>query len=303
MTDDQVRIPPADGLDGPDPRTAPPELQELYRSVTAHTRVPYLGRFWRVAVGAAASPGDAWARLAPVLGTRAFEDEARALRRAALIEPAVEMSSHQAFKGDMVRAEIEHEMRERIGNYNHAAHYSLGKALLAAACVLRLTTGAGGPNGAAPAGEPEIPVGLAAGAVPVPPVAPAAIRGRTAELLDAIPAGHGHPVVDDYFLAIANAPDYLGAVWNAIKPVVRDEYYDVRGRELVQAAAAAAERLPLPADGGATLLAGAGGADARRAVLEFFATRFLPDLVIDLALIKGLHDGPEAALENRYDLE
>ena len=144
---------------------------------------------------------------------------------------------------------------------------------------------------------------MAAGAVPVPPVAPAAIRGRTAELLAEIPAGHGHPVVDDYFLAIANAPDYLGAVWNAIKPVVRDEYYDARGRELVRAAAAAAEHLPLPSGGGAALLAGDAGTDARRTALAYLATRFLPDMVMDLALIKGLHDGPAAALENRYDVE
>jgi hypothetical protein len=133
-------------------------------------------------------------------------------------------------------------------------------------------------------------------------VAAAAIRGRTKELLEEIPAAHGHPVVEDYFLAIANAPDYLNAVWNAIKPVVRDEYYDERGRELVAAADAAAARLPLPSGRPATLLEGEGGSHARRAALAYLATRYLPDLVIDLAVIKGLHDGPEAARENRYDV-
>jgi hypothetical protein len=239
-----------------------------------------------------------WQTLGPLLSTGEFERGAAALRRAALIEPAVEMSSHQAFKGDLVRVEIDYEMRQRIANYNAAVHYALAKTLLAVTWLDRQLSG--GSSAPPPTAIVEsIPQGIAPGAVAVPPLAPHEVRGRAAELLAEIPRAHGHPIADEYFRALARLPDYLNAAWNAIKPIVRDDAYDQRGRDLVERATDIAGALPapafprsLPSEHGRRLVA----------VTTYYAHRHLPDLLIDAALIKGLTDGPDMAQISAYDV-
>jgi hypothetical protein len=282
-------------LDGPLPPEAPAELAATYGEIAAHLRVPFLGPFWRALAWDAETFRRIWAAVAPVMRTRAFEREAAALRDRALIVEAVTMPSHQAFKGDLVRSEIDFEMRGRIANYNAAVHYALPKTLLVATWLLNPPVAAAD---AAAAGE--IPVGIAPGAVAVPPAPPEQVRARLAELLDEIPRAHGHAITDEYFRAIGRLTDYLNAAWNAIKPVVRDEPYDERARELIRLAEAALARLPArPADL-AGFPDGSEEAERLRRALAYYAQRHLPDLLLDVAMIKGLTDGPERAQESPF---
>lgn len=285
-------------LDGPAPPDAPADVAAIYREIAAHLRVPFLGPFWRALAWDADGLARLWSAVAPVMRTRAFEREAATLRERALIVEAVTMPSHQAFKGDLVRSEIDFEMRERIANYNAAVHYALAKTLLAATWLLHPPAGAA--NGGA---ADDIPLGVARGAVAVPPAPPEQVRGRLAELLDEIPRAHGHPIADEYFRAIGRLTDYLNAAWNAIKPVVRDEPYDERGRELVQLAEGALTRLSArPAD----VVAFPGGSEEAgrlRQILTYYTHRHLPDLLLDVAMIKGLTDGPERALASPFAID
>lgn len=294
--------PSAAWLEGPAAADAPAEVRVVYDEIAAYLRVPYLGPFWRALAWEPRTLARIWAALRPLLASRAFEREAAALRRAALIEPLVEMPSHQAFKGDLVRVEIDYDLRMQIANYNATVHYALGKTLLAATWLERRVLANGRARtqaGAALEGE-TIPVGIAPGAVAVPPLAPHELRGRVVVLLDEIARAHGHPFADEYFRALARLPDYLNAAWNAIRPVVRDEPYDERGRELVALATAAVARLP----GAPVEVQPLDNHDVQRlrAVTRYFAGRHLPDTLIDVALIKGLTDGPEQAQVSVYDL-
>lgn len=291
-------MPPAEWLEGPVVAEAAPQVATVYREVADHLRVPYLGPFWRALAWDADAFGRIWAALSPALASDAFEREAAALRRAALIDEAASMSSHQAFRGDLARAEIDFDMRDKIANYNAAVHYALAKNLLAAALLLRLLDGAdAGP----PTGGAGAPFGVAPAAVFVPPVPLEQARGRVAELFAEIAPAHHQPVLDEYYRAIARAGDYLNAAWNAIRPVVGDPYYDERAAALAAAAATAAARLPAKA--GADLALNDAGEARLRTVLGYFAGRHLPTMLIDLSLIRALTDGPEHVEPSPYDVD
>jgi hypothetical protein len=296
VPNDNRSLPPPEWLDGPADADASSETHAVYEQIAARLRVPFLGPFWRALTWDQPVFGGIWHTLGPLLSTGEFERGAAALRRAALIEPAVEMSSHQAFKGDLVRVEIDYEMRRRIANYNAVVHYALGKTLLAANWLDLNLSGRAASSGRL---VETIAPGIAAGAVAVPPLAPHEVRGRAAELLAEIPRAHGHPIADEYFRALARLPDYLNAAWNAIKPLVRDEAYDERGRALVEQALRTAGGLPA-----AVVLPDLTPPQSRRltAVTAYFARRHLPDLLIDAALIKGLTDGPDLAQVSPYDV-
>lgn len=269
---------------------APPEAQEIFTDIARTVRVPYVGLFWRVLAADPPVLRAAWHAVAPNLRTLAAERAADQLRERALIEEAAGIASHKAFKGDLARAEIDYDLRIRIANFNHMALYALPKHLLAAVMLSEALAGRQ-PVGGGDA--QEIPLGVVPGAVAVSPLDPAAARGRVAELLPEIAAVHGHPTVEDYFRGLAHLPDYLAAAWNALKPVVRDEVYDERGRELVATARAAYRALPhpvpFPDDAVPPARAGEIGA-----LLSLFAERILPDVLIDVAIITALTDGPDA---------
>lgn len=274
---------------------AAPEVRALFGEIAETLRVPFPGLFWRVLATGPALLRAAWDVVAPALRSVALERAADRLRGRALIREAAEMSSHQAFKGDLVRVEIDYDLRDKINNFNHIALYALPKHLLALVLLERALAGETDPRAE---GDGEIARGIAAGAVPVSPLDPAMARGRAAELLPVIAAGHGHPAPEDYFRSLARLPDYLGAAWNALKPVVRDPEYDARGQELVELARAEAARLPLHSK----LILDDGQRERLAALVRLFAEQMLPDTLMDAAIVTTLTDGPDLAGFCRYAL-
>ena len=87
---------------------------------------------------------------------------------------------------------------------------------------------------------------------------------------------------------------------NALKPIVRDEPYDDRARTLVHHAQTAINHLPAKSPEAGTILSG-GNDDRYRAVLTYFTHHHLPDILIDVAIIKGLTDGPDRAQDAPFD--
>lgn len=278
---------------------APPEVRETFAEISRTIRAPFVGLFWRVLARDPATLRAAWVAVAPNLRTHACEAAAFAIRQQALIAEAAELSSHQAFKGDLARAEIDFDLRTKIGNFNKLVCYALPKHLLAATMLLEALEGR--PSGGGGTDRTEIPLGVVEGAVAVPPVDPATARGRAAELLPAIAAGHGHPVPEDYFRSLARLPDYLGAAWNALKPVVRDQEYDDRARLLVELTVEASATMPYPI----RLPAGEvfGGDRARFAQLvRLFRDHLIADTLLDALIVDTLTDGPDRAPRLPFDL-
>jgi hypothetical protein len=275
------------------------DVRAVFEEITSTVRVPFLGLFWRVLASEPVVLQAAWTAVAPNMKTWAFERAAAAIRERALIAEAASISSHKAFKGDLVRAEIDFDLRSKIGNFNALACYALAKHLLAVTMLLEALEDRAPAGGSGDASQ--IPQGLAEGAVPVPPVDPRTARGRAAELLPIVAGGHGHPTAEDYFRSLARMPDYLAASWNALKPVVRDPEYDARGRELVSMAAGSMQSLPHPVTLGSEWHERAQQTGLME-ILGLFRDSILPDTLMDAAIVKALTDGPDRALENPYAL-
>ncbi len=283
--DDRPRLP--DVQEG----QASPEVREVFQDITHTLRAPFLGLFWRVLAAQPDVLRLAWNAVAPNLRTVAAERAAGRLRARALIVEAAGISSHKAFKGDMVRAEIDYDLRMRIGGFNHIALYALPKHLLAVTMLAEALEGRPTPGG--DGDTTEIPLGVVVGAVPVSPVDPATARGRAAEILPLIAEGHGHPTAEDYFRSLARLPDYLSAAWNALKPIVTEEEYLARREELGRIVTAEVHALPhavtFPSGG---LRPGELGEVGQ--LLRLFRERILPEVLMDAAIIAALTDGPDA---------
>ncbi len=272
---------------------APSSIQAVFEDIREVLRVPFVDQLWRVLARAPEFLPHAWAELAPLLGSTQAERAAGELRRDAMIPLALGLPSHKAFRGDMSRAEIGSDDRERISNYTMAAHYVLPKLLLAAALLEgRRVTSPGGS-----AAMPELlPRGIAEGAPRVNPIDPAGVRGEGVALFEEIRSRHGYQTIADYYRTIVMAGDFLRLAWNALRPVVGDpEYYD-RAAAVTRRARALAAELPAidqPASAGSASIAPA---------VAFYLEKLLPETLVEVTVVKGLMDGPHTAAYNRYSL-
>lgn len=280
---------------------APSSVQAVFDDVREVLRVPFVDQLWRVLAHFPELLPRAWERLAPALGSMAGERAGDALRREAVIPLALGLPSHKAFRGDMSRAEIGFDDRERISNYTSAMHYVLPKLLLAAALLEDALEPAGGPPSAAVAQLEPLPRGTAPGAPLVRPIDPDQARGEAVALFAEIRDRHGYSVLADYYRAVVMAGDFLRIAWNALRPIVGDPEYYARANAITTSARALAVALRRPAAPALDTRAAADPA-AIGATVRFYLERLLPETLVELTVIKGLMDGPDAAAHNRFSL-
>lgn len=270
---------------------APASLRAVYQEIREALRVPFVDQLWRVLANEPAYLEAAWRSLAPWLGSEQAERMADELREGAVIELAIGLPAHKAFRGDMTRNEIGADDRERISNFTMAAHYVLPKLLLAAA-ALRAAPLAPLDDVATPV---PLPRGVAAGMPHVEPINPEEAFGEIPGLFAELRAAHGYQPIADYYRTIARAGDFLRIAWNPLRPIVGDPEYVRQCRTLLEKADALGPRL--------AQLSGLPPAPASlRAALGFYATRLLPETLVEVTIIKGLTDGPDGVAENRYSL-
>jgi hypothetical protein len=283
----------------PDAAASPPTLA-TYDEIRAVSRVPFVDQLWRVL---AAVPGvlePAWTWLAPLLGSVQAESAAGELRREALIPLALGLPAHKAFRGDMSRAEIGYDDRERISNFTMAAHYALPKLLLATALLDGANAASESGSAAMPALEP-LPRGVAAGMPRVEPLDPAHARGQIVDLFAEIRARHGYAAIADYYRTIARAGDFLRVAWNPLRPIVGDPEYVERAARVANRAVEVAAALCASAGPGSAPVHIIDDRDLR-GVVRFYLRRLLPEALVEVTIIKGLTDGPDTAVENSYSL-
>lgn len=195
-----------------------------------------------------------------------------------------------------------------IRGFTDTIHYVLPKLLLVATAFDEALEGdtlaerAG--SGSADDSSAEIPLGAAKGASVVPMVALGQATGETRAIFEDIKERHGHPGVASYYRGLANWPEFLEAVWNRISPLVGSAAYEERKRLLIE-----------QASGTVRELAGSSGAHAVgppkvdgeqvaeiRSILAVFRLRIIPDLLLDVSLIKAALDSPEAARSSRFSV-
>jgi hypothetical protein len=269
-----------------------PQLARIFASIPAAVGVPGIHLLWRRLATQPPVLVRAWPAIETLLYSTETEDCAQRLRATAFIVDAVGMPSHKAFRGDLVRAEIDADLRMKIEHFNNLSQASLSRLLVVAA-TLSVSLAA------APEGETQpaqTASRLATDAVYVPPLRAGEASGKGREILDRISREHALSVLDDYYRSIARIPDYLSAAWNAIRPIVGDPVYFATAAEL-----SALARDVAPQSGSAAVAPAVGqgseGADSKIAcgILREFADQLLPQALIDVTLIKALTSGPQHA--------
>ena len=272
-----------------------PAISAIFKQLPAAIGVPGMHLFWRLLANIPDFLIPAWATITTILQAPAFEPAAERLTESAFIVEAVGLPSHKAFRGDLVRAEIDADFRGKIEHFNDASQYGLVRLLLL------ISTVRAGVRAAPATRPPNIRVNRPAATsrdwVEVPPLREGEGSTLALALLEQIRLQHHQPYVDDYYRSLARIVDYLSAAWNAIRPLVGDPEYLARATALCTMASDFAGTLPPAASLQSTL----SNLDLKqsaivRALLDYFAEELLPQTLMDVTLIKALTSGPEHAI-------
>jgi hypothetical protein len=276
-----------------------PNVIAAFEQVPPVMGVPGVHKLWRWLASYPKLFLSIWPAATESLRAVELEDCAHRLRAVAFIVEAVGMPSHKAFRGDLVRAEIDADMRSKIERFNGASQIALSRLIVvAAAMVLPSSRAAAQPVEAryqALTGTPE-------GAVYVAPLRPEEITGKAKEVVHRVEREHSLPFLDDYYYSIGRIPEYLSAAWNAISPVVGDALYLDRAEELTRVAAEAATELPLAKAFRDSLERFPQDSDSVKTTLRQFSQEVLPQTLLDVTLIRALTSGPEHAVSNSTGL-
>lgn len=268
-------------LDEVMPDEASGEVARVYDEIRAALRVPFVNQLFRVLANDPGFLVPAWDAARPVLRTRAFEREADRLRERALLDVPVEAIDVERLVGGDAG---------RVRAFTDSIHYVLPKLLLTAHLYAALAQGRGGGGHA----REELPAGPAPGTVALDLVDPDEAPAEARRVLQTIKRRHGHPAVASFYRALSSWPALLDEVWSRVEPHVETRAFAAERRALVDAAARAVDRdlvaraTPLEAVSSETA-----------SLLALFGARVVPDLMIDVALVKAAFDGRDAARASR----
>lgn len=282
--DDAIQRGMALAADGPEvmPDEADEPIRPVYEDIQRTLRVPFVNLIFRTLANDPGYLVPAWQQLAPVLRTRGFERAADEIRAAALLEAVPDSSGVDWEDTGPI---------EKIRAFNDTIHYVLPKLLLVATAWDRQRWGGGEGD------RSEIPPGVAEGTDKAPMVSTEEASERVRRLLEREKSAHAHPLVSSYYRILANWPDFLEAAWTRIEPVVGSSHFRERIDSLVRLADEAGARLPLAGE-----LQGAERTEEISDLLAAFRREFIPSMMIDVALIKAMVDGPVAARRSRFSV-
>lgn len=275
------------------PDQADARIQAVYDDIQTTLRVPFVNLIFRTLANYPEYLEGAWKELSPGLRTQGFERAADRLRARALLEPGEKMPEAELSgikDPDTLRA------------FNDTIHHVLPKLLLVATAWDTSPPRGSLESGrdAAGANSAPIPLGIAEGTTKVQMVNPEEATGRIHDLFQAVKERHGHPLVSSYYRALGNWPDFFVAVWARLEPRVGSPAYEQRKQLLVAEAQTAARALP--GSGSADAALGAEEREEVRAILAAFRLKFIPEMLIDVAEIKAMLDGPEAARSSAFSV-
>ena len=286
------------------PDEADPYVRLIYEDIRNTLRVPFVNTIFRVLANYPTYLSFVWSQLGPYLRKRSMERAADELRAGDALGPLLEevgapAPANWAELGDL----------ERIRPFTDAMHYVTPKLLLVATAFDdelldhdasdtddRADQGAGVPLG-------WIPIGPADGMISLPLIAPHQATGQVQALFEAITRRHGHPLVATYYRALANWPQFLRVVWDHLEPIVGSAAYARHKEDVIDRALHVVRGLSLPRTGTAPAF-GVSEAEVAdiRAILAVFRLRLIPDLLLDVTLVKALLDGGEAARSSRFSV-
>lgn len=286
------------------PDEADPYVRLIYEDIRNTLRVPFVNTIFRVLANYPTYLSFVWSQLGPYLRKRSMEHAADELRTGNTLGPLLEEVGAPAPPDWAALGDL-----ERIRPFTDAMHYVAPKLLLVATAFddelldhdasdtdARADQGAGVPLG-------WIPIGPAQGTVSLPLIAPHEAPGQIQTLFEAIARRHGHPLVATYYRALANWPQFLRVVWDYLEPIVGSAAYARHKEDVIDRALQVVRRLSLPRTGTAAAF---GVTEAEladiRALLAVFRLRLIPDILLDVTLVKALLDGGGAARSSRFSV-
>lgn len=268
------------------------KLGQVYDDVQQVLRVPFVNFVFRVLANYESYLVREWDRLEPWAGTLSFERAADALRQTVRLDTGSECAEADwAALGDL----------DRIRAFTSSIHYVLPKLLLLATAMdealdpQRHQADPVASTGHIPGDD--LPRGVAAGTLSIPMIDPDQADPALRETFDRIKRRHGHPEVATYYRSLGHWPAFLQAAWERIEPVVGTPAYKAAKRALLELALAEASsaarhgayappcpaRAPAPAE-----------ASDLRAALSVFCFRLIPDLLLDVTLVRQMLGEGEA---------
>ena len=182
--------------DQPDimPDQAGEQIRPIYEDIQRSLRVPIVNLIFRTLANYPDYLEHMWKELSPVFRTNAFEREADALRKLALLEQVPDSSG--------VDWENIGEI-ERLRGFNDTIFYVLPKLLLVTTTFYEVSFG--DLNGShAEEQDRGISLGAAEGTTKVQMVSPEKASERVRHLFSSIKEKHGHPLVSSYYRGLAN---------------------------------------------------------------------------------------------------
>lgn len=264
------------------PDDANERIRPIYDDIQRTLRVPFVNLIFRTLANDPDYFVPAWTKLAPVLRTRGFELAADQLRAEAVPDRVLRSAG-------VIWEET--GPLEKIRAFNDTIHYVLPKLLLL------VTAWDEGKWGGGEGDASEIALGVAKGTDKAGMVSQDDAPERVRLLLNREKSAHGHPLVSSYYRILANWPDFLEAAWTPVEPELGTDEYRERKSELAKLATAAAESLPLRGS-----LQDAKRTDDISYLLSAFRWEFIPSMMLDVALIKAMIDGPEAARRSGFSV-
>lgn len=270
------------------PQQADDRIKPIYQDIQQRMRVPVVNLIFRTLANYPEYLEPAWGQVRTLAGTRDFERAADALRAEALLEPPPQASD--------LGAALPHDAG-KLRQFNDTIHYVLPKLLLVATALARTPLEHAVEPAASGLGmdTSALPESIADGSGKVEMVDPQQANAQVKRLFDAIRQRHGHPLVSSYYRGMANWPDFLEAAWRVVSPRVDTPDYAARRQLLIDRAAAQAEGwAPV-----SVTVAPAAQVEVS-AILAAFRMRFIPEMLLDVALVKSLLDGADAARRSRF---
>lgn len=268
------------------------KTKPIYEDIQRTLRVPIVNLIFRTLANYPDYLGILWGQLSPKLRTEGFEQAADSLRREALLKPVPDVSEVDWEELDNL---------DKLRAFNDTIHYVLPKLLIITTAFEVSTFGfdtESGNNDQDSNASTDIPLGAAEGTTKVKMVDPDKASERVQRLFDSIKERHGHPLVSSYFRGLGNWPDFLEQSWNRLQPFVCSSEYEERKHKLIARSEAAARSLAFPKLK-QTMLDEQQSAEVR-AILAAFRLKFIPEMLLDAALIKAMLDSPEEATSSRF---
>jgi hypothetical protein len=263
-------------------------VKRLYDDLCESLRVPGVPRMFRTLANQPAFAESAWNAIRAVVRGKEFEQDADWIRTAALLEPVP--------IGRTVRSAAGEEIG-RFRQITDTVHYVMPKVLLiSSAFEAMLHTRDGGVHPGPRSGPVTgaLPRGPAPGTVLFATVSPTDADSRVRRLYEDILRVHGHSTVEIWFRALATRPHLLSSIWDQLRPIVGSDPWNSRKRLLLNASEGIAREWNPPDLPSEVVTPEA------RALVAAFRRVLIPDVLMDVCLVKGMLDGAQSAMYSRF---